>query len=215
MPEYLPGSQKKRAPGCLGSRRRVEYYPCLFWDDDDSTIIMMVECANLTPPPPRTRHGGCHNNVLGRQRWISMWSKHQRHSAVRELKPPENPTDHLIIASGYNYALMSPRLFQNQSPLGLVDGTSFLTKTKVFPGKLIISNGYTPENEHIPWKLMIQFLVQQWSQYWGHVNSTQWCNTVDGRNPVPVDMVNIPLFAGFLYIPGGVGFLSSPVCMFN
>ena len=27
--------------------------------------------------------------------------------------------------------------------------------------------------------------------------------TVDGRNPAPVDLVNIPFFTGFLYIPGG------------
>ena len=29
---------------------------------------------------------------------------------------------------------------------------------------------------------------------------------VDGRNPATVDMVNIPLFAGFFYIPSGAGF---------
>ena len=31
VPEYLPGSQKSRAPGCLGPRRGVKYYPSLFW----------------------------------------------------------------------------------------------------------------------------------------------------------------------------------------
>jgi len=38
--------------------------------------------------------------------------------------------------------------------------------------------------------------------------------TVDGRNPAPVDMVNIPIFTGFynvLYIPGGAGVLPSTV----
>ena len=35
--------------------------------------------------------------------------------------------------------------------------------------------------------------------------------TVDGRNPAPVDMVNIPLFTGVLYISGGAGFLPSTV----
>ena len=35
--------------------------------------------------------------------------------------------------------------------------------------------------------------------------------TVDGGNPAPVDMVNIPLFIGFLTIPGGAGFLPSTV----
>ena len=35
---------------------------------------------------------------------------------------------------------------------------------------------------------------------------------VDGRNPAPVDMVNIPLFTGTIYIPGGcLGFLPSTV----
>ena len=45
--------------------------------------------------------------------------------------------------------------------------------------------------------------VQQWS----------YCflvDTVDCWNPAPVDMVNIPLFIGFPYIPGGcLGFLPS------
>ena len=36
-------------------------------------------------------------------------------------------------------------------------------------------------------------------------------HTVDGRNPAPVDMEKLPLFTGFLYIPGGAGFLPSPV----
>ena len=37
--------------------------------------------------------------------------------------------------------------------------------------------------------------------------------TVDGRNPAPVDMVNIPFFTWsmVLYIPGGVGFQPSTV----
>ena len=33
-------------------------------------------------------------------------------------------------------------------------------------------------------------------------------DTVDGKNPVTVDVVNIPLFAGFLYIPDVAGFLN-------
>ena len=35
-------------------------------------------------------------------------------------------------------------------------------------------------------------------------------DTVDGRTPAPVDIVNIPLFAGFLYIPARwlAGFLN-------
>jgi len=37
-------------------------------------------------------------------------------------------------------------------------------------------------------------------------------DTVDGRNPAPVDMVNIPLFIyKVLYMPGGAGFLPSTV----
>ena len=35
--------------------------------------------------------------------------------------------------------------------------------------------------------------------------------TVDGRNPAPLDAVNIPLFTGVFYIPGGAGFLASTV----
>ena len=35
--------------------------------------------------------------------------------------------------------------------------------------------------------------------------------TVDGRNPAPLDVVNIPLFTGVFYIPGGAGFLASTV----
>ena len=37
------------------------------------------------------------------------------------------------------------------------------------------------------------------------------CGTLDGRNPAPVDMVNIPLFIGVSYIPGGAGFQPSTV----
>ena len=38
-------------------------------------------------------------------------------------------------------------------------------------------------------------------------------DTVDGRNPAPVDKWFIPLFTGFFYIPGGcLGFLPSTVC---
>ena len=40
-------------------------------------------------------------------------------------------------------------------------------------------------------------------------------DTFDGRNPAPVDMVNIPLFAGFSYILGGAGFLPSTVIWRN
>ena len=36
--------------------------------------------------------------------------------------------------------------------------------------------------------------------------------TVDGRNPAPVDMVNIPIIYKVLYIAGGAGFLPSTVC---
>ena len=31
------------------------------------------------------------------------------------------------------------------------------------------------------------------------VDGQIWRNTVDGRNPAPVDMVNIPLVTGFLH----------------
>ena len=36
-------------------------------------------------------------------------------------------------------------------------------------------------------------------------------DTVDGRNPAPVDRWLIPLFKGVLYIPGGAVFLPSTV----
>ena len=39
-------------------------------------------------------------------------------------------------------------------------------------------------------------------------------DTVDGRNPAPVDVVDIPVFICIhrvLYIPGGAGFFSSTV----
>ena len=36
-------------------------------------------------------------------------------------------------------------------------------------------------------------------------------DTVDGRNPQPVDVVDIPVFIGFLDILGGAGFLPSTV----
>ena len=36
-----------------------------------------------------------------------------------------------------------------------------------------------------------------------------WGDTVDGQNPAPGDMVNVPLFSRVLYIPGGAGFLPS------
>ena len=36
-------------------------------------------------------------------------------------------------------------------------------------------------------------------------------NTVDGRNPAPVDMVVYPIIFKVLYIPGGAGFLPSTV----
>ena len=45
---------------------------------------------------------------------------------------------------------------------------------------------------------------------WNSSNS----DTVDGRNPAPVDMVNIhkyPIIYRVLYIPGGAGFLPSTV----
>jgi len=35
--------------------------------------------------------------------------------------------------------------------------------------------------------------------------------TRKSKNIAPVDMVNISLFTGFLYIPGGAGFLPSTV----
>ncbi len=39
-------------------------------------------------------------------------------------------------------------------------------------------------------------------------------STVDGRNPAPADMVNIPWYTGFLYIPGGAGlFLHSMIAI--
>ena len=52
---------------------------------------------------------------------------------------------------------------------------------------------------------------------WKEIPDLETTNTsgaaVDGQNPAPVDMVNIPLFIGFLYIPGGcLGFLPSTVC---
>ena len=37
------------------------------------------------------------------------------------------------------------------------------------------------------------------------------CRTVDGQNPAPPRMKIIPLFTGFLTIPGGAGFLPSTV----
>ena len=37
------------------------------------------------------------------------------------------------------------------------------------------------------------------------------CNTVDGQNPAPPQMMIIPLFIGFLTIPGGAGFRPSTV----
>ena len=37
-------------------------------------------------------------------------------------------------------------------------------------------------------------------------------NTVDGQNPAPPRMMIIPLFIGFLTIPGGAGFCPSTVC---
>ena len=43
--------------------------------------------------------------------------------------------------------------------------------------------------------------------------ASQYRNTVDGRNPAPVDMINIPLFIGFSYIPGGAGFQPSTVLL--
>ena len=43
---------------------------------------------------------------------------------------------------------------------------------------------------------------------------TPLSHTVGGRNPAPVDMVNIPLFTtGYIYIPGGAGFLPSTVSL--
>ena len=36
-------------------------------------------------------------------------------------------------------------------------------------------------------------------------------DTVDGQNPAPPRMMLIPLFVGFLTIPGGAGFLPSTV----
>ena len=46
--------------------------------------------------------------------------------------------------------------------------------------------------------------------YWGR---TRWNfdRTVDGRNPAPVDMVDMALFAGFHTCSGGAGFLPSTV----
>ena len=43
-----------------------------------------------------------------------------------------------------------------------------------------------------------------------------YIHTVDGRNPAPVDMINVPLFiiCKVLYIPGGAGFLPSTVCIY-
>ena len=38
--------------------------------------------------------------------------------------------------------------------------------------------------------------------------------TDDGRNPAPVDMLNIPLFYRVLYISGGAGFLPSTLLIF-
>ena len=44
--------------------------------------------------------------------------------------------------------------------------------------------------------------------------STPYNDTVDGRNPAPADMVNIPFFTGFYASPGGcLGFLPSRVCL--
>ena len=38
-----------------------------------------------------------------------------------------------------------------------------------------------------------------------------YSSTVDGRNPVPVDMIKDPIIYRVLYIPGGAGFLPSTV----
>ena len=53
----------------------------------------------------------------------------------------------------------------------------------------------------------------KWPKKWGNLGCFTPISgdTVDGRNPAPVDMVNIPLFTAFLYIPSGVGFLPSTV----
>ena len=40
-------------------------------------------------------------------------------------------------------------------------------------------------------------------------------NTVDGQNPAPVDMVNIPKFYRASYIPGGAGFPPSTALFRN
>ena len=45
---------------------------------------------------------------------------------------------------------------------------------------------------------------------WTCFSNKKYSDTVDGRTPASVDMVNIPLFTGF-YIPGGAGFLPSTV----
>ena len=38
-----------------------------------------------------------------------------------------------------------------------------------------------------------------------------YCNTVGGRNPAPVGMVNVPLFEGFIHPRWLAGFLPSTV----
>ena len=41
------------------------------------------------------------------------------------------------------------------------------------------------------------------------------CGMVDGRNPAPVDVINIIFFYRFFYISGGAGFLPSTVCFWK
>ena len=49
--------------------------------------------------------------------------------------------------------------------------------------------------------------------YWNPLSTKPYKNTVDGRNPAPVDMVDTyPIICRVLYILGGAGFLPSTVC---
>ena len=52
-----------------------------------------------------------------------------------------------------------------------------------------------------------------WSVFGGKIKRRTHFNndTVDGRNPAPVDMIHIPLLTRFLDIPGGARFLPSTV----
>ena len=67
---------------------------------------------------------------------------------------------------------------------------------------------------HNPWYIMAAFGTEAtYFLFWVSGINSRSINhikgTVDGRNPAPVDMVNLPLFTRVLYIPGGDRRISS------